>query len=157
MSSSVIVARSIRTQRLAIVTRSFGTSSARTTNTVPAGGSSMVLSNFGAAVVTRWNSSRINTFGPFSIDDRAAVAMIVSACSAEIDAPTRSNSVMSAWFWVRAMRACRTASSPVRSRLTSAAANARANSRFPLPRGPTSKYACTGALTPARNSPTASS
>ena len=52
----------MRTQRDAIVTRSGGTKSARTTNVVDGGGSSIVLSRRAAAsAVRRWNSWRTMT------------------------------------------------------------------------------------------------
>ncbi len=130
---------SMRTQREAMVTSSGGTSSASTTNTVPGAGSSMAFNRMGALRTTRWNSSRTRTLRAPSMGERLARSTMSRACSAVIHGPVRSVTTRSGWVSARARRRWRSASAPEDPAESSAAANARANARLPLPRGPTSR------------------
>ncbi len=93
MASTSIARNSIRAHRDEIVTRSCGTKSARITNVVDGGGSSIVFSISAApSGRRRWNSSRIITLRSPSIGASDAVRTISRAWSDEIEAPTRATS-----------------------------------------------------------------
>ena len=61
MASAGTGPKSMRTQRDAMVTSSGGMCSARMTNTVLSGGSSIVFRSLGAASRTRWKSTGTRT------------------------------------------------------------------------------------------------
>ena len=99
------------------MTSSGGSSSASTTKNVPAGGSSMVLSSFGPASFTRWNSSSSSTLRVPSMAERLARRMISSAWPTVMSAPSRATMIRSGCCSWRASRRDRAApsSSPAAS------------------------------------------
>ncbi len=128
----------MRTQRLAMVTSSGGTNSARTTKTVPGGGSSMVLSNAGPASFTRWKSLRTRTLRSPSIGLKAAARAMSRAESMLMYGPWRSTTTTSGWVPLRTRRHTSQVPSPPWGQRR-AAAKAVAAACFPVPGGPTNR------------------
>ena len=138
--------RSMRTDRLAMVTSSGGTSSARITKKVDGGGSSTYLRRIAPNWSMRWKSSSTSTLRSPSAGDRAACFTIALAVGASM----RPWAVVASTMWrsgcvsASARRWWRSASSPSLPAERSSAAKALAAPRLPDPDGPTSRYEWTG-------------
>ena len=130
----------MRTQREAIVTSSGGTSSASTTKIVAAGGSSIVFSSFGAtAAVMRWNSSRTSTLRSPSIGESDAARHDVVGLLDRDRRALALDDQQSRDACPRVQAAASRSSRSAPGGASSAAANACAAARLPLPDGPTNR------------------
>jgi hypothetical protein len=129
----------MRTHREAIVTSSAGTWSASSTNTVDAGGSSIVFSNAGPAACTRCISVSTSTLRRPSTGDRTASRMISGTSSfTDRNAPCGTNVTTSGCSPASASRQSRHEPHPPVGH-SSAAENAIDAARPPAPGFPRSR------------------